>query len=157
GEAQQFQPELAALQKDTVNVGTVFINCATPNKVSKAVMANAVTAAGGGSVGQGVLTTMCQNAAAINDVIKAQVPRQRVQRYAAQRTALSKMRRQVGAFFKAHGAALQKASSQTVGQWKTWYWICFGGIVFFLLSIPILRGRWKTADALRDEKEHEAM
>src|SRR5215470_3789025 len=66
--AQQFQPELTALQKDTVNVGTVFINCATPNKVSKAVMANAVSAAGGGSVGQGVLTTMCQNAAAINDV-----------------------------------------------------------------------------------------
>jgi len=157
GEAQQFQPELTALQKDTVNVGTVFINCATPNKVPKAVMANAVTAAGGGSVGQGVLTTMCQNAAAINDVIKAQVPLQKIQPYAAQLTALSKMPPQVGAFFKAHGAALQKASSQTVGQWKTWYWICFGGIVFFLLSIPILRGRWKTADALRDEKEHEAM
>jgi MFS family permease len=157
GEAQQFKPEIDALQKDTVNVGTVFINCATPNKVSKAVRAQAVTAAGGGSVGQGVLTTMCQNAAAINDVIKAQEPLLRIQPYAAQLTALSKMPAAVGAFFKAHGAALQKASSQTVGQWKTWYWICFGGIVFFLLSIPILRGRWRTSDALRDEREHEAM
>jgi MFS family permease len=157
GEAQQFKPELTALQKDTVNVGTVFINCATPNKVPKAVMAKAVTAAGGGSVGQGVLTTMCQNAAAINDVIKAAGPLQKIQPYAAQLTALSKVPTPVFAFFKAHGAALQKASSQTVGQWKTWYWICFGGIVFFLLSIPLLRGRWKTSDARRDEAEHEAM
>ncbi|HEX2319140.1 MAG TPA: MFS transporter [Streptosporangiaceae bacterium] len=156
GEAQQFQPELTALQKDTVNVGTVFINCATPNKVPKAVMAQAVTAAGGGSVGQGVLTTMCQNAAAINDVIKVAGPLQKIQPYAVQLTALSKMPTSVGAFFKAHGAALQKASSTTVGQWKTWYWICFGGIVFFLLSIPLLRGRWRTRDAKRDEAEHEA-
>ena len=43
------------------------------------------------------------------------------------------------------------------GQWKRWYWICFGGIIFFLLSIPLLRGRWTTADARRDEEEHEAM
>jgi MFS family permease len=156
-EAQQFKPELTALQKDTVNVGTVFLNCATPSRVPKAVRAQAVVAAGGGSVGEGVLTTMCQNAAAINDVIKHQGPLQRIQPYAAQLTALSKMPAPVGAFFTAHGAALQKASSQTVGQWKTWYWICFGGIVFFILSIPILRGRWKTADALRDEKEHEDM
>ena len=48
---------------------------------------------------------------------------------------------------------MQNAANKTVGQWKTWYWICFGGIVFFLLSIPLLRGRWKTAD----EAEHEAM
>ena len=42
-------------------------------------------------------------------------------------------------------------------QWKTWYWICFGGIIFFLLSIPLLRGRWKPSDARGDEQEHEAM
>ncbi len=35
--------------------------------------------------------------------------------------------------------------------------MCFGGIIFFLLSIPLLRGRWKPADARRDEAEHEAM
>ena len=47
-------------------------------------------------------------------------------------------------------------SAQTASQWKTWYWICFGGIIFFLLSIPLLRGRWRPRDARRDEAEHEA-
>jgi hypothetical protein len=27
----------------------------------------------------------------------------------------------------------------------------------FLISIPILRGRWRPRDARRDEEEHEAM
>jgi hypothetical protein len=50
-----------------------------------------------------------------------------------------------------------KAAAGTAGQWKNWYWICFGGIIFFLLSIPLVRGRWKPSDARRDEQEHEAM
>jgi MFS transporter, ACS family, D-galactonate transporter len=157
GEAQQFQPELTALQKDPVSVGTVLANCATPTKVPKPVMAKAVAVAGGGTTGQGVLTTMCQNTAAINDVIKVAGPLQQLAPYAAQLTALSKVPAPVFAFFKAHGSVLQKASSEAPGQWKTWYWICFGGIIFFLLSIPILRGRWRTTDARRDEAEHEAM
>jgi len=53
-------------------------------------------------------------------------------------------------------ADVQNAVAKTAGQWKTWYWICFGGIIFFLLSIPLLRGRWRTRDAKRDEAEHEA-
>jgi formate-dependent nitrite reductase membrane component NrfD len=77
--------------------------------------------------------------------------------FAAQLTALSKVPPSVFAYLKAHGAAVQKAAAQAAGQWKTWYWVCFGGIIFFLLSIPLLRGRWKTADARRDEQEHEAM
>jgi hypothetical protein len=52
---------------------------------------------------------------------------------------------------------VQKAAAQTASQWRTWYWICFGGIIFFLLSIPLLKGRWKPSDARRDEQEHEAM
>ncbi len=63
----------------------------------------------------------------------------------------------VFAYLKAHGAAVARAAADTAGQWKTWYWICFGGIVFFLLSIPLLRGRWRPRDARRDEAEHEAM
>jgi len=55
------------------------------------------------------------------------------------------------------GAAVAKAAAAAPGQWKKWYWICFGGIIFFLLGIPLLRGRWTTADARRDEQEHEAM
>jgi MFS family permease len=157
GEAQQFQPELAALQKDTTNVGTVFLNCATPNKTPKAVQAKAVAAAGGGSAGQAVLATMCQNAVAINDVIKAQVPLQKIAPYAVPLTALSKIPAKDLAFLKAHATDVQNAANKTVGQWKTWYWICFGGIIFFIGCIPLLRGRWRTSDARKDEQEHEAM
>jgi hypothetical protein len=34
--------------------------------------------------------------------------------------------------------------------------VCFGGVIFFLLSIPLLRGRWRTRDARRDTEQHEA-
>ena len=155
--AQQFQPELVALQKDTTDVGTVFLNCATPTKVPKAVLAKAVAAAGGGTTGQGVLTTMCQNAVAINGVIKVQGPLQKIAPYAVPLTALSKIPAPVLAYLKAHGTAVQDAAAKTVGQWKTWYWICFGGIIFFICCIPLLRGRWRSADARKDEQEHEAM
>ena len=77
--------------------------------------------------------------------------------YSAQLTALSKVPPAAIAYLTAHGAAVQNAAAQTAGQWKTWYWICFGGLIFFLLSIPLLRGRWRTRDAKRDEEEHEAM
>ena len=56
-----------------------------------------------------------------------------------------------------HGLLDQRPVAQTASQWKTWYWICFGGIIVFLLSIPLLRGRWRPRDARRDEAEHEAM
>jgi hypothetical protein len=156
-DAQRLAPELAALQKDTIDVGTVFLNCATPNKVPKPVMAKAVAVAGGGTTGQGVLTTMCQNVAAINGISKVQTQLLSLQPYASQLTALQRIPKPVVAYMTAHGTAVQKASSEAPGQWKTWYWICFGGIVFFLLSIPLLRGRWKTSDARRDEAEHEAI
>jgi MFS family permease len=155
--AQQFKPELTALQTDTVDVGTVFLNCATPNKVPKAVRAKAIAAAGGGATGTSVLSTMCQNATAINGVIKVAPQLQKIAPYAVPLTALSKIPAKDLAYLKAHATDVQNAANKTVGQWKTWYWICFGGIVFFLLSIPLLRGRWRTSDARRDEQEHEAM
>jgi hypothetical protein len=42
-------------------------------------------------------------------------------------------------------------------KWRTWWWVCFAGMIFFLGSIPLLKGRWRTRDAKRDEAEHEAM
>ena len=155
--AQQFKPELTALQTDTVDVGTVYLNCATPNKVPKAVRAKAIAAAGGGATGTSVLSTMCQNAAAIQGVINVAPQLQKIAPYAVPLTALSKIPATDLAYLKAHATDVQNAANKTVGQWKTWYWICFGGIVFFLLSIPLLRGRWRTSDARRDEQEHEAM
>ncbi len=77
--------------------------------------------------------------------------------YAAQLTALSKVPPSAFAYLKAHGTAVQTAAANAAGQWKTWWWVCFGGMIFFLLTIPLLRGRWRPRDAKRDEQEHETM
>jgi hypothetical protein len=147
----------------------------------------AITAAGGGAKGIKILTTIQANQAAIAGVYAAAPALQTLAPYAAQLsiiapysaqlktiapysaeltamapytaqlTALAKVPPGVLAYLKAHGAAVSKAAAQTASQWRTWYWICFGGIIFFLLSIPLLRGRWRPRDARRDEAGHEAM
>ncbi len=173
--AQKFAPELAVLQAHPA----LFAKLATytnPAKIPPALQAQAIAAAGGGAKGIGILTTIAANQAAINGVIAVGPALQTVAPYAAdlktiapysaelttmapysaQLTALSKVPPGVFAYLNAHGAAVTKAAAQTAGQWKTWYWICFGGIIFFLLSIPLLRGRWRPRDARRDEAEHEA-
>jgi hypothetical protein len=174
--AQKFAPELRVIQANPV----LFAKLATysnPAKIPPALLGQAIKAAGGGATGVGILTTISANKAAIAGVIAVAPALQTVAPYAAdlqtiapysaqltaiapysaQLTALSKVPPGVFPYLQAHGAAVQKAAAQTAGQWKTWYWICFGGIIFFLLSIPLLKGRWRTRDAKRDEAEHEAM
>jgi MFS family permease len=155
-DAAKFAPELAVIQAHPV----LFAKLATytnPAAIPPRLAAQAVAAAGGGAKGIAILATISANSAAIKGVIAVAPKLATVAPYAAQLTALSKVPPSVFAFLKAHGAAVQKAAPQTAGQWKSWYWVCFGGIIFFLLSIPLLRGRWKPADARRDEEEHEAM
>jgi len=174
--AVKFAPELAVIEAHP----TLFAEAAkyTPKTIPAALAAQLVTAAGGGSKGLAVLGTIDANQAAISGVIAAAPELNTIKPYAAQLTALaaippatlasieansaqltalSKVPPSVFAYLKAHGTAVSSAASKTVGQWKTWYWICFGGIIFFLLSIPLLRGRWLPRDAKRDEAEHEAM
>jgi MFS transporter, ACS family, D-galactonate transporter len=173
--AQKFAPELKVIQANPA----LFAKLATysdPSKIPGPLLTQAINAAGGGAKGVAVLTTISQNKAAINGVIAVAPDLQKVAPhaadlqtiapysaqltkiapYSAQLTALSKVPPSVFTYLKAHGADVQNAAAKTAGQWKTWYWICFGGIVFFLLSIPLLRGRWRTRDAKRDEAEHEA-
>jgi len=184
--AQKFAPELAVIQAHPA----LFAKLATyknPATIPPSLVAQAISAAGGGAQGLKILTTISANQAAITGVIAAAPALQTVAPYAAdlttiapysaqlktiapysaeltsmapygpQLTALSKVPPGVLAYLNAHAAAVQKAAAQTGSQWKTWYWICFGGIIFFLLSIPLLRGRWRPRDARRDEAEHEAM
>jgi MFS family permease len=80
-----------------------------------------------------------------------------VQPFATQLAALSKVPAPVAAYVSAHGTQVATASANAPGQWKTWWWVCFGGMIFFLLTIPLMRGRWRPRDAKRDEQEHEAM
>jgi MFS transporter, ACS family, D-galactonate transporter len=184
--AQKFAPELAVIQANPA-LFAKLATYKNPATIPPALTAQAIAAAGGGAKGLKILATIAANQAAIAGVIAVGPALQAVAPYAAdlttiapystqlktiapysaelttmapysaQLTALSKVPPSALAYLQAHGAAVQKAAAQTAGQWKTWYWICFGGIIFFLLSIPLLRGRWKPADARRDEEEHEAM
>jgi hypothetical protein len=61
------------------------------------------------------------------------------------------------AYLAAHGPAVEKAAKHTASQWQTWYWICFAGMIFFLLTVPLLKGRWRPKAAKADEEAHEAM
>jgi hypothetical protein len=128
-----------------------------PSAIPPKLAAQAVAAAGGGAQGTAILATIGANKTAINGVIAAGPQLRTLAPYASQLTALSKVPPQAISYLKAHGAAVQKAAADAAGQWKTWYWVCFGGIIVFLLSITLLRGRWKPSDARRDEQEHEAM
>jgi MFS family permease len=179
--AQKFAPELTLIETHPALFAKLKADPSNP-----ALQAQAIAAAGGGAKGLAVLTTIAANQAAINGVIAVGPQLQTVAPYAAdlttiapysaqlktiapysaeltamapysaQLTALSKAAPAL-AFLTAHGAAVQTAAANTVGQWKTWYWICFGGLIVFLLSIPLLRGRWRPRDAKRDEEEHETM
>ncbi len=174
--AQRFAPELRVLQANPA----LFAKLATyknPAAIPPALVAQAIKAAGGGAKGLGILTTIDANQAAITGVIAVGPALQTVAPYAtdlqtiapysaqlttiapysAQLAALSKVPPTALAYLKAHGTAVTTASANAPGQWKTWWWVCFGGMIFFLLSIPLLRGRWKPSDARRDEQAHEAM
>jgi hypothetical protein len=176
--ATKFAPELAVIETHEA----LFLQAAKypANKVPAALGAQLVAAAGGGAKGLGILGTIQANQAAIQGVIAVAPALEQIQPYASQLTALSqvpssviaevsapgvsgelaalqKVPPAVTAYMTAHAAAVSAAAAKTGGQWKTWYWICFGGIIFFLLSIPLLRGRWRPRDAKRDEAEHEAM
>jgi hypothetical protein len=61
------------------------------------------------------------------------------------------------AYLQKHGAQVATAAKHTAGQWKNWYWICFGGMIFFLGTVPLMRGRWSPKQARADEEAHEAM
>lgn len=51
---------------------------------------------------------------------------------------------------------IKAAAAATPGQWTHWYWICAAGIVVFLASIFVMRGRWSPAAAHADEAAHDA-
>src|ERR1700722_12169244 len=180
--AVKFAPELQAIQANPALFAKL-----QADPTNKALQAQAVTALGGGATGASELATIAANQAAIAGVIAVGPQLQTVQPYeaelvtmapyaaqfkaiqpyaaeltamapySAQLTALSKVPAAVFPYLTPHGAAVQTAAANTVGQWKTWYWICFGGIIVFLLSIPLLRGRWRPRDAKRDEEAHEAL
>jgi hypothetical protein len=155
-DATKFAPELAVIQANPA----LFARLASypsPSAIPPSLLASAIAAAGGGAKGAAILSTIAANEAAITGVIAAAPALRAIAPYSAQLTALSKVPPAAIAYLSAHGAAVAKASAQAPGQWRTWYWICFGGVIFFLLCIPLMYGRWRPRDARRDDDEHDAM
>jgi MFS family permease len=173
--ATKFAPELAVIQKDPAT----FTKLATTKNPPPALLGKALADAGGGAKGKAILASITQNGPAINGVIAVgpqlqalgaldktqlaavtanQAELGQLAANQAPLTALQKASQQQDfKFLGVHAAAVQKAAAVTASQWKRWLWVCFGGIVFFLLSIALLKGRWRTRDAKADEAAHEML
>jgi MFS family permease len=164
--AAKFAPEIKVISANAA-LFTQLATYTNPATIPPALAAKALAAAGGGAKGAAILSTIDANSTAISGVLAVAPALAKVTPYAAdlttiapyspQLTALSKVPAPVFPYLKAHAAAVTKAAAGAPGQWRTWWWVCFGGMIFFLLSIPLLRGRWRPRDAKRDEQEHEAM
>jgi MFS family permease len=137
--AAQVAPELAAIQAHPQLFAQLEANPTSP-----ALQAQAVAA-----VGPTMLASIAKNQAAIASVLPYASQLQAVQAAAASDPNFQTLIK--------HGTAVASASSKTGDQWKTWYWICFGGVIFFLFTVPLMRGRWSPRAARADEEAHEAM
>ena len=63
-------------------------------------------------------------------------------------------------YLSAHSAqltALQNAVNETPKQWQRWYWVCVGGMIVFLPTIFLIKGRWSPNKAKLDEERHEQL
>ena len=61
-------------------------------------------------------------------------------------------------YLSEHQAALtdlQNGLAKSPGQWQNWFWVCVGGMVVFIPTIWLNRGRWSPKGARQDEQEHE--
>jgi hypothetical protein len=61
-------------------------------------------------------------------------------------------------FLSAHQAqltALQAGVNKSGKQWKNWFWVCVAGMVLFIPTIWLNRGRWSPKKAREDEREHQ--
>jgi hypothetical protein len=62
------------------------------------------------------------------------------------------------AFLSAHQAQLtqlQNGVKKSPQQWKDWFWVCVAGMVVFIPTIWLNRGRWSPKRAREDESKHE--
>jgi hypothetical protein len=61
-------------------------------------------------------------------------------------------------YLSTHQAALtdlENGLAQSPKQWQHWFWVCVGGMVLFIPTIWLNRGRWSPKRAREDEDEHE--
>jgi MFS family permease len=154
-EATTLAPEIAFVQKNPALIAQ--LSKYTASDIPSKLLNQAIAAAGGGIKGLGVLTTLNSSQAELKAIEAAAPQLDSLKPYTAELTALQKVPPNISSFVSSFGPQVSSALTKAPGQWRTWYWVCFGGVIFFLLSIPLLRGRWLPRDAKRDEEEHEAM
>ena len=61
-------------------------------------------------------------------------------------------------YLSKHQAALtdlQNGLAKSAKQWQHWFWVCVGGMVVFIPTIWLNRGRWSPSRARQDEDKHE--
>ena len=151
--AQKFGPELAVIQAHPA----LFTQLAS-DPASPALQAQAVAAAGGGAQGVAILQSIAINQAAITGVIAVAPQLQTLTPFAGQLTALQKATGQPDfQYLERNAPAVQKAAKDSPRQWQTYFWICFGGVIVFLLTVPLMRGRWSPKKAKEDVDAHEAL
>jgi MFS family permease len=138
-QAVKLAPELNAIAAHPA----VFAGLAN-NPNNPALQAAAVRA-----VGPAMLASIASNQAAITNLL-TQHPSDLAKLAIANRNADFQV-------LIKHGQSVAHAAATTDSQWKTWYWICFGGVIFFLLTVPLMKGRWSPKAAREDEEAHEAM
>ncbi len=51
--------------------------------------------------------------------------------------------------------ALNNGVGKSAKQWKDWFWVCVAGMVLFIPSIWLNRGRWSPKRAREDEDKHQ--
>ncbi len=62
-------------------------------------------------------------------------------------------------YLSAHQAQLTNllnGVAKSPKQWQNWFWVCLGGMVAFIPTIWLNRGRWSPARAREDEERHGA-
>jgi MFS family permease len=62
------------------------------------------------------------------------------------------------AYLSTHEAALTQLSNgvaKSPEQWRNWFWVCVGGMVLFIPTIWLNRGRWSPRNARRDDQKHK--
>jgi hypothetical protein len=154
--AERLAPELAVLEAH-IALFEQLDAYSNPADAPASLINQAIAAAGGGAKGLTMLDNIAANQAGIESVIAVEPQLLQLKPYAAQLESLQAPGApQALLYLQAHKTVLTQAQAQAPGQWKKWYWVCFGGIIFFLICIPLLRGRWSPAAARRDEEEHEA-
>jgi ACS family D-galactonate transporter-like MFS transporter len=152
----QVAPELAVVSKNPV-LFTKLAAYSNPAAIPPALLKQGIAAAGGTQN----FTAIAANKAAIASAAAFATKNPKVvadaTQYSAQLKSLAAIPSADLQYLNAHGAAVTKAAAENGHEWQHWYWVAFGGVIVFLLCIPLLKGRWRPSQAKADEQAHEAM